>query len=237
MLELEPRKLKSVHARMTPLVDVALSHVVADHYSDDYVNFAVNDDPREVSAMGALVYGMITSVDGFVADHDGGFDWGEPDDEVHAFLNEREREVGISLLGRRMYELMSYWETSNDVPGLSLVAYEFGSIWRSHDKVVFSTTLDNVTTERTRLMRSFDAAEIAALKASTPLQLAINGPTLAAHAIAAGLVDEFHIYRHPLSIGGGLPFLPLGARLDLSLIDAQRFTSGVIFEKYAPRRR
>lgn len=186
--------------------------------------------------MGALVYGMITSVDGFVADPDGGFDWGEPDDEVHAFLNERERDIGISLLGRRMYELMSFWETSNDMPGLPLVAYEFGSIWRSHEKVVFSTTLEDVTTARTRLLRTFDPAAIAELKESTPLRLSVHGPTLAAQAIAAGLVDEIHIYRHPVSLGGGLPFLPPGTHLDLALADAQRFTSGVVFEKYVPRR-
>ena len=186
--------------------------------------------------MGALVYGMITSVDGFVADPAGGFSWGEPDDEVHAFLNEREREVGLALLGRRMYELMTYWETSNDEPGLPLVAYEFGSIWRSHEKIVFSTTLENVTTDRTRLVRSFDPAAIAELKAATPLQVSITGPTLAAQAIVAGLVDEIHLYRHPVSLGGGLPFLPLGTRLDLTLTDAQRFASGVVFERYTLHR-
>ncbi len=236
MLELEPLKLKSVHAKMTPLVDASPAKWGMGRYSGGIVTPAIKGDPRKGRAMGALVYGMITSVDGFVADPAGGFDWGEPDDEVHAFLNEREREVGISLLGRRMYELMSFWESANDVPGLSLVAYEFGSIWRSKDKVVFSTTLADVATARTRLARSFDVAEIAALKASTPLQVSIHGPTLAGQAIAAGLVDEFHIYRHPVSLGGGLPFLPLGQRLELALVDAQRFKSGVVFEKYVPRR-
>lgn len=186
--------------------------------------------------MGALVYGMITSVDGYVNGPQGEFDWGQPDDEVHTFINERQREVGISLMGRRMYEVMSFWETANDEPGLPLVAYEFGSIWRAREKVVYSTTLADVTTARTRLVRSFDAAEIAALKESTPLPLEIHGPTLAAHAIAAGLVDEFHLYRHPVSLGGGLPFFPHGVRLDLALADAQRFSSGVIYERYVSRR-
>lgn len=185
--------------------------------------------------MSQLIYAMLVSADGYVRDTSGAFDWAEPDDDVLAFVNERARAVGTSLLGRRMYEVMSFWEDSNEQRGMALVHYEFGSIWRAMDKTVFSTTLDLPTTARTRMERSFDPDAIRALKESSPLDIEISGPTLAAQAIAAGLVDEFQMYRCPIAVGGGLPFFPHESRMDLALADVVRFASGIVWERYVPR--
>jgi len=187
--------------------------------------------------MAALVYSMLTSADGYVCDASGSFAWARPDDAVHAFINERARSVGTSLLGRRMYEVMSFWEGVSETPGMSLVAYEFASVWRTMDKVVYSTTLAEVTTARTRLERSFDAQAVRALKEQSDALIDISGPTLAAQAIAAGLVDEFHMYRCPVAVGGGVPFFPAGVHLDLVLADAQRFDSGIVYERFVLRGR
>lgn len=186
--------------------------------------------------MGTLSYTMLVSADGYVRDAGGRFDWAQPDDEVHAFVNERTRPVGTSLVGRRMYEVMSFWETSNDQPDMELVHYEFGSIWRGIDKVVYSTTLAEPTTARTRIERSFDPEAVRALKEASPLDLTIDGPTLAWQAIAAGLVDEFGMYVCPVAVGGGLPFFPPGARLDLECAEQRAFASGIVFARYVPRR-
>lgn len=185
--------------------------------------------------MGALVYSMLTSADGYVRDARGGFDWAEPDEEVHAFINETMRAQGTYLMGRRMYEAMTFWETSNDVPGMGLVHYEFGSIWRAAQKVVYSTTLAAPVTARTRVERAFDADAVRALKASSSLDISIAGPTLAWQAIAAGLVDEFGIFACPAAVGGGLPFFPPGLRVDLTLVERRDFASGIVYSRYVPR--
>jgi dihydrofolate reductase len=182
--------------------------------------------------MAALVYSAITSLDGYVADTAGNFDWAAPDDEVHRFVNELERPVGTYLYGRRMYDVMRFWETAADDPGLPSPMREYADVWRSADKVVYSRTLTDVATSRTRIEREFDADSVRRLKASAERPLSVGGPGLAAHALAAGLVDECHLFLTPVLVGGGTPALPQGVRLGLSLLDEHRFGSGVVHLHY-----
>ena len=176
--------------------------------------------------MGHLIYTAIASLDGYVADADGRFDWSAPDEEVHAFVNDLERPIGTQLLGRRMYEVLSVWETM-DVDGEPDVIRDFAEIWRGSDKIVYSRTLDSVTTARTRLARAFDAAEVRSLKAQH--DLGIGGPELAAEAFAAGLVDDIHLFLCPVIVGGGTAGLPAGVRQQLELQDERRFANGVVY--------
>ncbi|SEK22589.1 dihydrofolate reductase family protein [Rhodococcus maanshanensis] len=184
--------------------------------------------------MGALIYSSICSLDGYVADRDGNFDWAAPDEEVHGFVNDRERPIGTYLFGRRMYEVMAVWESAvgNTAPG---TADDFAELWRSADKIVYSTTLQAVSTSRTRLEREFDPAAIRALKASSPRDLSVGGPGLAACAIRAGLVDDVQLYLVPSVVGGGTPVLPQDVRLDLELVDEHRFRGGTVFLHYRTR--
>jgi dihydrofolate reductase len=184
--------------------------------------------------MGALIYSSICSLDGYVADRDGDFDWAMPDEEVHAFVNDRERPIGTYLYGRRMYEVMAGWEFIADDAGPP-AADDFAELWRSAEKIVYSTTLQAVSTSRTRLEREFDPAAIRALKASSPQDLSIGGPCLAASAIRAGLVDEWQLYLVPAVVGGGTPALPADVRLDLRLVDERRFEGGTVFLHYRTR--
>ena len=181
-----------------------------------------------------LVYTGITSLDGYIADETGRFDWSAPDAEVHAYINDRERGVGTHLYGRRLYEVMRVWQTM-PTEGEPAEIADYADIWRAADKVVYSTSLSAVTTPRTRLVRGFDARDIRALKDSSDRDIAIGGATLAAHAIAAGLVDEFHVFVNPVAVGGGTSFLPRGSRLDLELVDEHRFACGVVHLAYRPR--
>ena len=180
-----------------------------------------------------LVYSAITSLDGYVADESGNFDWAAPDEEVHAFVNDRERGVGTYLYGRRMYEVMRGWQTM-DVEAEPPVMRDYAAIWRAADKVVYSTTLPEVTTPRTRLERAFDADAVRALTAQG--DVSIGGPQLAAHALRAGLVDECHLYLSPVVVGGGNRALPEGVRLRVELVDQHRFGSGVVHLAYRVRR-
>ena len=159
--------------------------------------------------MAKLIYSAIASLDGYVADEDGNFDWAAPDEEVHAFVNDLERPVGTYLFGRRMYEVMAVWETATlaDQPP---VMRDFAEIWRSADKVVYSRTLDAVSTPRTRIERDFDPDAVRQLKAEAGRDLGIGGPELAAHALAAGLVDECHLLLTPIVVGGGKRASPTG---------------------------
>src|SRR3954451_4173462 len=184
--------------------------------------------------MAELIYSAITSLDGYVADDDGNFDWGVPNEEVHAAVNDLMRTVGTQLYGRRLYDVMVWWETldTSDEPA---VAKDFAAIWRGSDKVVYSTTLDTVSSERTRIERSFDPPEVARLKAEADRSLLVGGPDLAAQAFRAGLVDEVHLFVTPVSVGGGNPALPPGQRLDLRLTDQRRFASGVVHLAYTTR--
>jgi dihydrofolate reductase len=181
--------------------------------------------------MGRLVYSAIASLDGYVTDADGRFDWAAPDEEVHAFVNDLERPIGTHLYGRRMYETMAVWETM-DVAGEPDVMRAYAEIWRSADKVVYSTTLAAVTTTRTRLERSFDPGAVRRLVAGAGQDVSLGGPTLAAAAFAAGLVDECHLILHPIAVGGGTPALPRGQRVSLQLVDERRFGSGVVYLRY-----
>ena len=175
-----------------------------------------------------LMYSAIASLDGYVADAEGRFDWSAPDDEVHAFVNDLERPVGIHLYGRRMYEVMSAWETMD--AGQPLVR-DFAAIWRAADKIVYSRTLETVSTPRTRLERDFDAAAVRRLKESAGSDISIGGPGLAVHALAAGLVDECHLFLTPVVVGGGTRALP-EERVDLELLDERRFAGGVVYLRY-----
>jgi dihydrofolate reductase len=178
-----------------------------------------------------LVYSAIASLDGYVTDAGGGFDWAAPDAEVHAFVNDLERPVGTHLYGRRMYETMAVWETL-DLEEEPAVMRDFAAIWRAADKVVYSATLPAVETPRTRLERAFEPDAVRGLIAAAEHDVSIGGPTLAAAAFAAGLVDECHLFLHPVSVGGGTPALPPGLRVALELVDERRFASGVVYLRY-----
>ena len=180
--------------------------------------------------MAKLVYSAIASLDGYVEDADGGFAWAAPDEEVHAFVNDLERSVGTCLYGRRMYEAMVPWETM-DTRGEPAVIGDFAEIWRSMDKIVYSRTLAATSTARTRLERELDPTAVRRLKESSARDLSIGGSGLAAAALAAGLVDECHLFLHPVVVGGGKPALP--EQVGLELLDLRRFAGGVVHLHYA----
>jgi dihydrofolate reductase len=184
--------------------------------------------------MAKLIYSAITSLDGYVADENGNFDWSVPDEAVHAVVNDLMRSVGTQLYGRRLYEVMVAWETL-DVLDEPAIAQDFAAVWRDTDKVVYSTTLQTVSSARTRIEREFDPDAVAALKAGAERDLVVGGPQLAGQAITAGLVDEIHLFVSPVIVGGGTRALPDGRRLDLELLDEQRFANGVLQLHYATR--
>jgi dihydrofolate reductase len=181
--------------------------------------------------MAELIYGVIMSLDGYIADEEGNFDWAEPDEEVHSFINELERPVGTYLYGRGMYETMAVWETfpTHDLPPYIAA---FAEIWRAADKVIYSSRLAGVSTSKTRIERSFEPEAVRRMKASSPRDIAIAGPTLAAQAFMAGLVDVCHLFVSPVLVGGGKKALPGGLRLNLVLQDERRFTNGTVFLHY-----
>jgi dihydrofolate reductase len=182
--------------------------------------------------MAKLIYSAIASLDGYVADEDGNFDWAAPDDEVHAFVNDLERPIGTYLYGRRMYETMVYWETAHTVADQSRAMQDYAAIWQSADKVVYSKTLDTVSSARTRIEREFDPEAVRRLKAEARRDISMGGPTLAGAAIEAGLVDECHLFVVPAVVGGGKRSLPDDVRLDLELLDERRFAGGVVHLHY-----
>lgn len=182
--------------------------------------------------MAKLIYSTIASLDGYVADAEGNFDWGAPDEEVHGFVNDLERGIGTYLYGRRMYEVMVVWETMDIQPALSPVMADYMRIWQAAEKVVYSTTLEAPTSERTRIERSFDPEAVRQLKASTERDISVGGPDLAGQAIAAGLVDEIQLLIAPVVVGAGNRSLPGGVRLDLELLDERRFSGGLVFLHY-----
>jgi dihydrofolate reductase len=180
--------------------------------------------------MAKLIYPAITSLDGYVADEAGKFDWGEPDEEVHTFVNDLERPIGTYLYGRRLYEVMLAWEKMN-IADQPHVIRDFAEIWRAADKVVYSRTLETVSSARTRIEREFDAESVRRLK-ETGRDLAVGGPELAAHAFKAGLVDECHLFLAPIVVGGGKQSLPDDVRLQLELLDERRFRNGMVHLRY-----
>jgi dihydrofolate reductase len=182
--------------------------------------------------VGRLIYTAIASLDGYVADADGNFGWAAPDDEVHAFVNELQRAAGTQLLGRRMYDVLAVWETIDTGPDQAPVVREFADLWRATDKVVYSRTLESVSTARTRLERDFDPEAVRALKADADRDLTVGGAGLAEEALRAGLVDEVHLFLSPVVVGGGTSALPDGLRLALTLLDERRFRNGVVHLSY-----
>jgi dihydrofolate reductase len=182
-----------------------------------------------------LIYSAIASLDGYVADDDGNFDWAAPDEEVHRFVNDLERPVGTYLYGRRMYEVMVYWETAETAADQPTAGQDFAEIWQAADKVVYSRTLDGESSARTRIERDFDPEAIRQMKAAVERDLSVGGAELAAQAIRAGLVDEFHLFLSPVVVGGGQSALPDNARVELELLDERRFGNGVVHLHYRTR--
>lgn len=185
--------------------------------------------------MGRLIYGALCSLDGYTEDASGSFDWAAPDEEVHAFVNDLERPVGTYLYGRRMYETMSAWETMPTGPDESPATNDYAAIWRNAAKVVFSSTLKNVQTPKTRIERVFVPEDVAKLKANEEV-VSIGGPALAVSAFEAGLIDEVYLFLQPVSVGGGKRALPTSFTVGLQLLEQRRFESGVVYLKYAVNR-
>ena len=182
--------------------------------------------------MAKLVYTAITSLDGYVADEDGKFDWAAPDAEVHAFVNDLERPIGTYLCGRRLYDTMVVWETMPIGPDQHPVVRDYAEIWRSADKIVYSTTLEGASSARTRVERQFQPDAVRQLKASADRDLSVGGAHLAGQAIRAGLVDECHLFVTPVIVGGGTQALPDHVRVGLELLDERRFGNGVVHLHY-----
>jgi len=179
-----------------------------------------------------LIYSAITSLDGYVADEAGNFDWAAPDEEVHRFVNDLERPVGTYLYGRRMYEVMVAWEAAEKFAEQTTVVTDFARVWQAAEKLVYSRTLKAVSSARTRMERDFDPEAIRQMKASAVRDITVGGPELAAQAIRAGLVDEFHLFVTPVVVGGGTPALSDHVRVKLELLHERRFGSGVVYLRY-----
>ncbi len=181
--------------------------------------------------MSKLIYSAIQSLDGYVADANGEFEWGEPDEEVHAYINDLVRPVGTYLYGRRLYEVMVAWETL-DLTDQPEHMKDFAQIWRGAEKIVYSTTLDRISSARTRIERNFDPSAAQEIKVSAERDLTVGGPDLAAHAFSAGLVDECKLFVAPIAVGGGKQSLPDNVRVKLQLIDERRFGNGMVYLHY-----
>jgi dihydrofolate reductase len=182
-----------------------------------------------------LIYSAITSLDGYMADEDGNFDWAEPDEEVHTFVNELERSVGTYLYGRRMYEVMVYWETAHTVADQPPFIQDFAQIWQAADKIVYSHSLEKDSSARTRIERDFEPEAVRQMKAEAERDISVGGADLAAQAIRAGLVDEYHLFLSPIMVGGGKQSLPDNVRVRLELLDERRFGNGVAYLSYRTR--
>jgi dihydrofolate reductase len=182
--------------------------------------------------MAKLTYFTIASLDGYVADEDGNFGWGRPDDEVHAFVNELERPIGTHLYGRRMYEVLIAWETADAPAFQQPVLQDYAAIWQAAEKIVYTTTLETVSSARTRIEREFDPEAVRQLKARAERDLTVGGPNLAAQAIKSGLVDELHLILAPVVVGGGNRALPDDVPVELELLDERRFGNGMVYLRY-----
>jgi dihydrofolate reductase len=182
--------------------------------------------------MGSLIYSTIGSLDGYIEDRDGKFDWAEPDEEVHRFVNDLERPVGTYLYGRRMYEVMAFWETAQTLADQPDYSREFAEIWQAAEKVVYSKTLGAPSTNRTRIERDFEPEAVRQLKAAAERDIGVGGPDLASQAIRAGLLDEYHTFVAPIVVGGGKRSLPDDVRVELELLDERRFGNGMVYLRY-----
>ncbi len=185
--------------------------------------------------MAPLIYSAITSLDGYIEDSSGSFDWAAPDEEVHSFVNDLMRPAGTFLYGRRMYETMMVWETDAGFAADSPITLDFSQMWQAANKIVYSTTLSAPSTRRTLIVRTFDPQAVRQLKSSSGQPLAIGGPNLAAEAFRWGLVDEVQLFLSPVSVGGGKPALPKDLRLDLELLEQRRFAGGSVYLHYRTR--
>jgi len=182
--------------------------------------------------MATLICTALTSLDGYIADEHGDFDWAAPDSDVHAFINDLERPIGTYLYGRHLYEAMVYWENAPTQPNQSPPVLDYATLWQAADKIVYSTTLKTASSARTRIERTFDPSVVQAMKDAADRDLSIGGPTLATYAFRAGLVDEVRLFVSPLTVGGGKPLLPDRLRLDLQLLDERTFDNGVVYLQY-----
>jgi dihydrofolate reductase len=190
---------------------------------------------RDALGMARLIYSAIASLDGYIEDESGKFDWAAPSEEVHAFVNDLERPIGTYLYGRRMYETMVFWESPPELAAEPRVFQDYAELWQAADKIVYSRTLVATASARTRIERAFDAEAVRRLKASAERDISVGGSDLAAHAIRAGLVDEYHVFITPVVVGGGKRFLPDNVRVDLDLVDERRFADGVVHLHYRTR--
>jgi dihydrofolate reductase len=182
--------------------------------------------------MAKLIYSTIASLDGYVEDAEGEFNWSAPDEEVHAFVNDLERPIGTHLYGRRMYETMVFWETVSTGADESPVFRDYAEIWRAAEKIVYSRALNTVSSARTRIEREFDRDAVRRLKRSSGADMTVGGAELAGRAIGAGLVDECHLFLCPIVVGGGKRALPDSVRAQLELLDERRFRNGVVHLHY-----
>ena len=185
--------------------------------------------------MAHLIYSAISSLDGYIEDPQGGFDWAVPDEEVHSFINNLERAAGTYLYGRRMYETMQVWETDPNLAAESPLLRDFAEMWQAADKIVYSKTLAAVSTRKTRLERDFDPQAVRRLKEAAEQDITIGGPAFAAHAFRSGLIDECHLFLTPVIVGGGKRSLPDNVRIELELLEERRFGNGTVFLRYRVR--
>jgi dihydrofolate reductase len=185
--------------------------------------------------MAKLIYATPTSLDGYIADETGNPGWAAPDEEGFAFINDLVRPIGVYLYGRKMYETMAVWETPDVIPGPTPAMLDFARIWQAADKIVYSKSLDTISAPKTRLEREFDPHAVRELKAQLSHDVSVGGPTLAALAIRAGLVDEYHLFVVPVMIGGGKRVLPSNAGVKLDLLDERRFANGMVYLRYRTR--
>ena len=182
--------------------------------------------------MAKLIYVMNTSLDCYVEDEQGGFGWSAPNEEVNSYINELSSSVGTYLYGRRMYEAMVFWESAYAAHNLPQFLLDWAKLWQAATKIVYSRSLTEARSTRTRVVREFDAKAVGRLKADAEHNISINGPELAAHALRAGLVDEIQMIVHPVVVGGGKRFFPVGVRADLELVEERGFRNGVIGLRY-----
>ena len=192
------------------------------------------DHPEDLEAtrLAKLIYFMPTSLDGYIADETGTPDWASPDEEGFAFITGLVRPIGMYLYGRKMYETMAIWQTPDVIPGRTPAMLEFARIWQAADKIVYSESLEAVSTPKTRLERKFDPRSVRDVKAQSPHDVSVAGPNLAAQAIRAGLVDEYHLLVVPVMLGGGKRVLPGNVRVKLNLLDEHRFANGMVYLRY-----
>jgi dihydrofolate reductase len=185
--------------------------------------------------MAKLIYMVIASLDGYIADENGNFDWAAPDEEVHTFVNDLLRPIGAYLYGRRMYDVMVAWENPQTFADASPITQDFAQVWKAADKIVYSRTLETASSARTRIERDFDSEAIRRMKAAAGRDLTVGGSDLAAQAIKAGLVDEYHLFIAPVVVGGGTPSLPDHVHLPLELLEERRFGGGMVYLHYRAR--